>query len=349
MQRAVTGHSHMTDQQKSNSADGKTAVRRFLPHIVAVLALISLLIVSTLLWLEIKRRFPMLEPGGYFGVIQGAFPDQDEQLRFYVERPPEGDDLFFCILKDGWKPQIVSAVMRSGDSDNGWLLPVTVVGERAKLKFIGARTGPGSYRGSVTNLADAAEGAWTLDAVKDSPSVMSPNDVDDLRLWLRKRAELAEVEAAIREAEARVPQQKADIEKLTEFISERGQVQASADAKFRSAKDELAHTKRELEERQDRLRKLQERIEISQRVSPSGKLAMLSRESLERDARWAESILRTSGAETVAGLDVAVERGEKVIALKREIEFEKNSIFRLRFGAPGAAAPLPGTEDAAHE
>lgn len=340
----------MTDQQTSNPRTSKPELRRFLPHIVAVLALLSLLIVSTLLWLEIKRRFPVLEPGGYFGVIHGVLNEQNEPLRFYVERAPQGDDLFFCVLRDGWKPQIVSAVMRSGGSDNGWLLPVTVVGERSKLKFIGTRTGPGAYRGTVSDLTSDVDGTWTLEAVEDVSASSSSSDEEDLRLWLRKRAELADVEANIKEAEARVPQQKADIEKLTEFISERGQVQASADAKFRSAKDELVQTKRELEERQDKLRKLQERIEISQRVSPSGKLSMLARESLERDARWAETILRTSGAETVAGLDVAVERGEKIAALKREIEFEKNSIFRLKFGVPDEASrDIPPATEAAHE
>ncbi|MBN8548816.1 MAG: hypothetical protein J0M12_05840 [Deltaproteobacteria bacterium] len=320
-------------------------LRKFLPHIVAVLALLSLLVVSTLLWLEIKRRFPVLEPGGYYGTLRGVLDESEGPLHFYVERQPQGDDLFFCVLNEGWKPQVVSAVIRSGGSDSGWLLPVTVVGEKAKLKFIGTRIGPGEYQGTVSDMSSSAEGSWTLHAVQDSPAAISASDEEELRLWLRKRAELTEVERKIKEFEARVPQQKADIEKVTEFISERGQVQASSDAQLKSAKDEQSQVRKDLDAAQDRLRRLQERIEISQRISPSGKLAALGRESLERDARWAESLLRTSGAETVTGLDDAVVRGQKILEMKREIELEKNTIFKLTYdGAAPARAEEVGHE-----
>ena len=341
----------MNHPSSTPNLTSRAAVRKFLPHIIAVLALLSLLIVSTLLWMEIKRRFPVLETGGYFGTLHGVFSEEDEPTHIYVERLPQGDDLFFCVLREGWKPQIVSAVMRSGGSESEWLLPVTVVGENAKLKFIGTHVGPGAYQGSVSDLVTNTEGTWTLESVQDLSTGVSAADQEELRLWLRKRAEISEVELKIKEFEARVPQQKADIDKLTDFISERGQVQASADAKFKNAKDELSQTKKELDERRATLRKLQERIEISQRISPGGKLAALARESLERDARWSESLLRTSGAETVTGLDAAVERGEKILQLKRDIEFEKNSIFQLKFASPAQApkqAPV-ANQEGAHE
>lgn len=311
---------------------------------VAVLALVSLAIVSALLWLEVKRRFPILDPGGYYGSIHGVLKGEGEPTHFYVERLPEGDDLLFFVLRKGWQPQVASAVIRSEGEDSGWLLPVTVVGEEAKLKFIGARTGPQSYRGTVVDVERNIEGSWELHAVRsvDEREAGQP----EIAMWLRQRAELNEIERQIQEAERIVPRQKDDIEKLSQFISERGQVRASAEVKLSSASDELTKAKQELRARQEDLRKLQERIDISRRVSPAGKLVFLARESLDRDARWAESLLRTSQAETTTGLDAAVAKAERIDAVKREIELEKNKIFLLRYPdqAPSGGFSLPAGE-----
>ncbi len=334
----------------SNSTSKASALRRYFPHVVACLALVSLLVVSTLLWMEMKRRFPVVEPGGYFGSMQGVLSETGEKVPFYVERPAQSDDLFFAILRPGWKPQVVSAVIRDNSSQGqGWLLPVTVVGESGKLKFIGSHTGPGSYQGTVTEMTTGAEGRWSLGAV-EVLSADAKND-QELLLWLRRRADLFDIEAQIKDAEGRVPQQKSDIEKLSTFISEREQVQASADSKLSAAQDELAAARREVAERRTKLAKLQERIEIAQRLSPAGRLVTLARESLERDARWAESLLRTAGAETVPGLERAVERGQEISQIKREIELERNLIFKLRypesvgsFGLSGSTTTVPAQE-----
>jgi hypothetical protein len=333
----------MADSTENKTNTSASPLRRFAPHVIAVLALLSLFVVSTLLWLEMKSRFPVLEPGAYFGTISGILEKEHESLHFYVERPPQGDDLFFCILRPGWKPQMVSAMVRSGSPESNWLLPVTVINDEAKLKFIGARAGPGEYTGNVSDAQHKTEGTWTLNRIDNlSSAAATDSDAEDLKLWLRARADLADIDRAIAEAEQKVPEQKADIEKLQEFISERGKAQASSDAKYKTAQDELALTKAIFVERREKLQKLQERIEISQRSSAGGKLVMLARESLERDARWAESMLRTSGTETVAGLDLAVEQGQKILALKREIELEKNTMFRLRFGDDGRGNTIPG-------
>jgi hypothetical protein len=322
-------------------------IRRFFPHVVAVLALVCLAIVSTLLWLEVKRRFPVLDPGGYYGSIHGVLRGEAQPTHFYVERLPEGDDLLFFVLRKGWQPQVASAVIRSEGEDSGWLLPITVVGAEAKLKFIGARTGPQSYRGTVIDTERDLEGSWELHAVRTVAKGESGEP--ELAMLLRQRAELNELERQIQEAEQVVPRQKDDIEKLSQFISERGQVRASAEVKLSSVSDELTKAKQELRARQEQVRKLQERIDISQRVSPAGKLVFLARESLDRDARWAESLLRTSQAETTTGLDAAVAKAERIDAVKREIELEKNKIFLLRYpdqALPGGFA-LPAREPSA--
>jgi len=46
---------------------------RGLPHVIAVLSIGLLSLVSFLLWLELRRRFPVIEAGSYFGSIEGVF------------------------------------------------------------------------------------------------------------------------------------------------------------------------------------------------------------------------------------------------------------------------------------
>jgi len=42
-----------------------------IPHIIAAVALGALAVVSGLLWMEMKRRFPIIEPGSYVGSVEG--------------------------------------------------------------------------------------------------------------------------------------------------------------------------------------------------------------------------------------------------------------------------------------
>jgi hypothetical protein len=164
----------------------------------------------------------------------------------------------------------------------------------------------------------------------------------EIQLWLRLKAELADVDEQIQAAEAKVPEQRKEIEKLTEFITEGNNLRARADEKYRNVRAELDRRKEVLKAKQAEAKDLEKKIVLSHSVTPMGKLVSLSRASLEREARWIDSLLRTGPVETNEDLDLAVDRGKSVLSLKGQIEQERERIYNLRMAQPGvggAAAP----------
>lgn len=300
---------------------------RTVPNVVAIAALLLLGAVSFLLWLEMRKRFPAIEPASYFGTIEGVFAGVDNSVtRLYVERQGGSDDIVVVIVRAGWEPQIVSAVARDGRAGaSEWILPVTVSGPDGTLRLIGTRSAPGEYVGGVVNVDTGKEGSWRISTVGRDTMIEVADGVET-KLWLSLKHELAEVDDQIRETERRIPSQKAEIDKLTQFISEGERLKSSADEKFVRVKEQLKEAQSELKRYQEEARKLESQLELAQRFTGMGRLVSLSRETLERDGRWIDSMLRGDAASNQAEVDRAVARAEAILRTKRQIE-------RLRRGA----------------
>lgn|GEM_PF-1671778 len=307
--------------------------RRWFPHLVAVLALLALIVMSCLFWLEVSKRFPRIEAGSYVGNIIGAgLSDKQRPVKFYVERAPGGEDLFFAILKPGWTPQVVSSVVSSaGRLQSQWLLPITVQGPEGKLRFIGTTVGPFRYGGAVTNLDTGREGEWSLRVIHAVPSATDDVDGTEIRLWLLLWAELQDVEAKIAAAEAKVPEQRAEIEKLTNLLTEGVQLKIKSNEKFIQAKEDLQRVKEQLEIKREQAKRLEASIEVSQRVTGMGRLVSLARESLEREWRWADSMLRAGVKDQSEDLKAAIERAERITALKKEIARQREALRQAAY------------------
>jgi len=297
----------------------------FLLLVVSVLAF-SLLIVSAMLWQEWSRRFPKMPKGAYVGYVTGVESTKKESAKkqgngtwIYVEKLQ--DKLVVAVLAPGWAPQEIQELPAPvGDA----LLPITVSGPREKLTLIGAARNDATFSGSAQIGGNT--GRWELRPVS---FVEQDRNQKDLKLTLLLQAELQDIDLKIREAELRVPEQRAEIDKLTVFITEGERLKARANERFAIAKYELEKAQKELTAKQSEAKKLQEALDITQKLSGMGKLVALSRESLEREGRWVESMARSTGGAVPGDLDAAVERGEKIISLKKEIAEEQNKIGKL--------------------
>lgn len=289
---------------------------RVLPHVIAILSLGLLALVSFLLWAEMTRRFPRLEPGSYFGSISGVFSSAGLESRFYVEYEGAGSELVLVVPRPGWSPQAVPVGDPSAEAI-GELTPLTIPGPDGALRFIGSRSGPGEYVGGVVNLDTGLEGSWRLSRVEAAPTDTS-RDVE-IRHWLALKGELADVVEEIKSTERRVPAQKTEIEKLTKFIEERERLRSSADGKFEEVKEALRVAQAELNALQGEARALEAELELAQRFTGMGRLVSLSRESLEREGRWLDSMLRSDVVSSQPDIEVAAERAAKIVKLKREI------------------------------
>lgn len=324
---------------RGRDALGTLVTSRSVPNLVAIGALLLLGAVSFLLWLEMRKRFPAIAPASYFGTIEGVFASADTApTRLYIERQGSGDDLVIVVVRAGWEPQVVSAVAGSGRRNGGdWIMPVTVSGPDGTLSFIGTQSARGEYVGGVVNIDTGKEGRWRIATIGRDSSIEAA-DGSETKLWLALKHELAEVEAEIKDTERKIPEQKAEIDKLTTFISEGERLKASADEKFIQVKDQLKDAQSELKRYQEEARKLDAQLDLAQRFTGMGRLVSLSRESLERDGRWIDSMLRGEIVSTQGDVDRAVARAEAIVRTKRQIE-------RLRRAEKREATPGAETEE----
>jgi len=224
-------------------------------------------------------------------------------------------------------------------SGDGWLSPVTLSGPDGALRLIGAPSGPGEYVGGVVNIDTGLEGRWWIQRVE---SLDTPADGDtEIRHWLALKNELSDITAEIRAIEKRIPDQKVEIEKLTTFIEERERLKSSADDKFEEVKDSLRGSQGELKRLQDEARKLEAELELAQRFTGMGRLVSLSRESLEREGRWIDSMLRSDIVSSQRSVEVAAARAVKITTLKKEIAAARAELAARRSGS-SARSPMEG-------
>lgn len=317
--------------RRPGAGNGIGFYRRWAPHLLAIAALVALVVISCLFWLEVSKRFPRVAAGSYVGKISGAgLGSKDREVKFYVERAPGSEDLFFVIMEPGWVPQVVSAVVGStARMQSEWLLPVIVQGPSARLKFTGTTVGPGQYNGALVNLDSAQEGEWSLRALQEEPPLATAADSAMIRLWLLLQSELSDVEEKIAQAAQEIPLQKEEIERLTNLLTEGQELKSRANEKYALARDELHRALEELENRRQEAKRLEASFEVSQRVTAEGRLVSLARESLEREWRWVDSMLRAGVKDQSEDLQAAIDKGQKIFDLKQQLELEKEALQRL--------------------
>ena len=117
----------------------------------------------------------------------------------------------------------------------------------------------------------------------------------------------------------------ASVENLHRIVSDEDTLRKTADVRLGRADSQLDAAVEELRARQQQLdRKLRD-FDLAQRVSKEGRLVFLSRETIQRESRWIELTLQLLAPETSVGFDQALERAERVRALKQQIDKERAS------------------------
>lgn len=321
-------------------AGGASAVgasrRSYRPHIAAVVVLGVLALVTSVLWLEQRERFPLPRVGSYYGLISGL---ESEPIPFFLERAPHDDNLLVVVLRAGWQPHVATPIVRDGAAQSS-LLPLTVVGPDTRLRFIGSAIGEGIYAGTVETVGEGEKrsGTWLLDGL-----TLEQSSHEQLASMLALHAELQEVEQRVRLAEAELPRVQAEVDRLTDFITEGHTLRSRAEEKFASLARELAEAQAEVRQQQSTVATLERQITLAQKVTPMGKLVSLARESLEREARWADAVLKSAALETDPEIQALIAQGERIAALEREIERERGLVQALQYGR-GAAVLGEGRE-----
>ena len=315
---------------------GAYSVRSWFPYSFAALTLLLLGVVSAYLWLEVKERFPSLPAGDYQGVIQGTEQSQGgDTIKVFVRSAGADNVLLWMVFAPGWLPQSVSTVPSGVEQEDRaqWFFPITLNAPNTTYKLIGSSAGVDRYAGSLVNMQNKKKGNWELTALHDAPIYPTPTRVKELQLWLLLRNELAAVEAQIVQVEKQAPLQRQEIERLTNIITEGTGLKLKADQKFLQVKSELSLAQQKLKTKQEEASKLEGQINISQRITGMGKLVSLARETLEREARWVDSMLKSNPSkDDLQHLEEEFRRAEQIMELKRAVELETERIARFNMG-----------------
>ena len=304
--------------------------RYFLPMLLGML-LVAVALGVLSLWSKQDEAFPTLPPGSYAGELRGVFADETQSVFWYVESSPQEPALFVAVLRRGWEPQSVRLV---GESLSGEPRPLILTGEEGTIQLTGRPAASGQYRGKLIEHNRQVQGDWMLGPVSDAPPTLAlQGNESGLRLWLTLRAELRGVEAKRAIAEQDLTRQRAEVERLTAYVTDDKLLRSQADTRFDQAKAELEQRSAKLRAAQAEVAALAKQFALSQRIAGAGKLVSLARDTTDREARWIRSMLRTSGNESAEELE-ARERAEKIIAVQAEIVEERRLLEEQRAATP---------------
>ncbi|MCO6430649.1 MAG: hypothetical protein J5J00_07285 [Deltaproteobacteria bacterium] len=294
---------------------------------------LAALIVAALAALYLLRApaetFPVIAQGSYIGGLDGPIKDSEGRtLMFFAEGSGAGNHTFVSMVAPDWERKLI--IYDSGTQDSH--PAVEISGPSGTFILSGEQSGNLSYQGKITEKGGQREGSWRLVRMGDFQSIKTDSEVQALRARLELRAKIRTIDREIKLAEVAVSQQKSEIAKLQHYITEGESLRRNADKKYKDARDELYKLEEQVAAKKREANGLVQKLELSQRLTGMGKLVSLARESLERENRWVESMLKTSVSDTSLELEAAVEKGERILALKNEIALEQERIFRLNAG-----------------
>jgi septal ring factor EnvC (AmiA/AmiB activator) len=185
----------------------------------------------------------------------------------------------------------------------------------------GSETGEGRYSGDYNDPISGESGSWTLERSKISG--VDQGTETELSRWFSIWQELSSIETEIQTAQKQVDEQRQSIDDLHSYVSDGDTLRKTADVRLGRADSEIDAARDDLRERQRRLDRELRDFDLSQRISQEGRLVFLSRETIQRESRWIELTLKLLEPETSIGFDQALERAERVKALKHAIAKER--------------------------
>lgn len=307
---------------------------------LAIVGVAVLLLLTSWIWLRRSSYFPALSTGLYVGELHEVLVES-KLTEFFVECLPSGD-LFLVVGAPGWQGQYISPIQGTGAGGDAYHRLALFGPDGVKLELTGKEFGSGKFGGWAVNARSGAEGSWQLTAV-DIDSNRAPLSRQELQHWIHLHSELLDTEQMIAKLVAETPRQREEIDKLSKLMTDRNQLRVQAEREYRQLEAKLAEHEQEVGRLLERARELERQVVISQQLTPAGKLISLARETLEREKRWVESMLRVGGSGNPK-LEQEFEQSQKALQLQEQLSLERERVEALerRLGL----TPRPSLEQA---
>jgi hypothetical protein len=314
---------------KNNTKD--KPIGRYWAPTLAVCLFGLLAIVSSLLWIEVQRRFPLLPPGSYQGEFTRAVGD-DEPIRMYVESTPD-ESLLIALLRPGWEPQQARLVPVDSRGESKEARPVIIKGQGGRLQFTGSMIENGEFRGVVTNLESGKEGLWKLVGMKAGQEALTSDEEERLRHWLKIRVNLQNEKEKLTELQSSESDREAQLRHLASAIQDGEPIDSEDPSSYENAREDFEELQMILKKKLKEARQLEQKVKLAHKVTHKGKLVSLAREAAQRDNRWIESMTRSEPASLSPDLQEALQYATQLQELQRQIAEEQHRIGQLQSGA----------------
>ena len=285
---------------------------------------VALIVGGVLLVREFNRGFPQLRPGVYAGTFVSK--SNGKAIPWWVESTVGSPDLFVSIGAQGVPAQRGVFV----EPSSGTRLPLIVSGADRRFRVTGREDEGGEYEGDYSDPITSDSGTWRLKRF-DVPA-LEKVERDDLVDWVSTWQTLRTVEAKIEDIKKVYDVDEARIEKLHRYAVEEDSLQKAADSRLSSTASALDDVKKQNAAKRAELEGLLRNIDIAKRVSPEGRLVELSRESVNREAKWIEQALQLTAPDLSGGFEKDYERALRVKALQDQVNDERSLIRNLTEG-----------------
>lgn len=297
--------------------------------ILALSAIFLLIGLSTLFWMEARRRFPALPAGHYLGKIgQMAVSEQSGDRYFYIERSERANSMTFTLLEGNATPQVFS--IQAGSHDSAESLKPLVLENPERLQLIGSMVNPGYFVGTARSLTSGEQSEWKLWKVSIGNQEQNSLALLELRQRLILLDELQSTEQRLNLTKERVAAQREEIQRLGDVITEGESLKTEGESQFEMVNQQREQVETQLTKLRAEAKELKQKLDIAQKLTRGGKLVSLARQITERENRWIDSLARTQLSSRSAEMQDSIERGKKILEVKRLIQIEHQKISTLQ-------------------
>lgn len=250
-----------------------------LPKVIVGIGLVVLGVTAFLLVGHSTESFPTLAPGTYLARIQWISSDLKLPQLWFLERASGDDHLLIQAIDQSLPPSRLSVPAAAEQ------LPLVVpVAGVDRIRLVGTVGTNHQIQGTAEVIGRSVTGRWQL-----QPMLEQQSEKSDL-LWLMLESERIAAEQQITTAIALRESQQREIASLNEAISNRDELRAQVDQRYKESKSQLDQIKEDLSKQESVVADLAQKMDLLQKTTPQGRLVALSRESLDRERRWFESV-----------------------------------------------------------
>lgn len=289
---------------------------RRLVSVLFVVTLLALVVGGYLFFNEYTRVFPQLQVGMYAGTLTSS--DGGDSVPMLVDVRPGGSEVFVSIGDD----QIPAQRVLIAEPSSGTRLPLILTGEERRLRLTGDDNSHGHFSGEFVDPISSKNGTWLLHRV--SVSELKAEEKQALASWTGVWVAQDAIAARVNELKRSIAQADARLVVARQSANEAARIRTQE--KIPSESPSVSESKN----KPDELLALVQSFEVGQKVSPTGRLVALSRESIQRDAAWIENALHLAAPEVSGDFEAQYERALRVKALQDQIADERGLLKNLQ-------------------